>query len=60
MYSLVSLEMIKSFLLKFNIDFDLFNAFEQSVVICLCNIFFLLFWIFVLNIIYKIFVRIYK
>lgn len=60
MYSLVSLDMIIAFLLKFNIDFTLFSAFEQSIIICLCNIFFLLFWIFVLSFLYKIFVRLFK
>lgn len=57
MYTLISLDMIISFFQKFNIDFILFSSFEQSVLIVLCNIFFLLFIIFVLSLLYKIIVR---
>lgn len=57
MYTLISLEMITSFFQKFNIDFTTFTTFEQSVLIVLCNIFFLLFIMFVLSLFYKIIVR---
>ena len=57
MYTLISLEMITSFFQKFNIDFTIFTTFEQSVLIVLCNIFFLLFIMFVLSLLYKIIVR---
>lgn len=57
MYTLVSLDMIKAFLLKFEIDFTLFNSYEQAIVILLANIFFCLFWFFILYILYRILVR---
>ncbi len=57
MYTLISLEKIISFFEKFNIDFTQFTNFEQSILIVLCNILFILFWWFVLNLLYKIIVR---
>lgn len=57
MYTLINLETIIAFFAKFNIDFTLFSNFEQSIIIVLCNIFFLMFWAFILNLLYKILVR---
>lgn len=60
MYSIVNVGQVIDFLLKFNINFLELSAFEQSVVLLLSNIFYLLFIIFSLNFIYKIFCRIMR
>ena len=59
MFTLVSINMITSFLLKFNIDFTLFSPYEQAMIIILSNIFFCLFWFVILYVIYRILVRLF-
>ena len=60
MYSFLNVSQIIDFLLRFNINFLEVSSFEQSVVILLSNIFYLLFIIFVLSFVYKIFCRILR
>ena len=55
MYSFLNVEQIIDFLLRFNINFLELSPFEQSVVLLLSNIFYLLFIIFALSFIYKMF-----
>lgn len=58
MYSLVSLEKIISFFLKFGIDISLFTNFELSLLIILSNIFVAIFYILVFSLVYKIALKI--
>lgn len=58
MFVLVKKSEIIVFLAKYGIDFLTLSEFDQSVIILLSNIFFLLFWIFVISFVYKLFCRI--
>ena len=60
MYSFLDVGQIIDFLLRFNINFLELTSFEQSVVILLSNIFYLLFIIFVISFVYKMFCRIVR
>lgn len=60
MYSFVTVGQITSFLLNYNINFLTLSAYEQAVIIILSNIFFLLFIIFALAFVYKVFCRILR
>lgn len=57
MYSVVSKEVIVDFLSKYDIDYSLLSYSEQSVIIILSNILFLVFWAIVFYILYRVFKR---
>lgn len=57
MYSVVSKEAIVDFLSKYDIDYSLLSFSEQSVIIILSNILFLVFWAIVFYILYRAFKR---
>lgn len=58
MYILVSLEKIIYFFNQYGIDITLFSNFEVSVLVILCNIFILLFYIFMFIVIWKLIFKI--
>lgn len=58
MYTLVSLEKIISFFLKFGIDVSLFTDFQLSIVILLSNIFIVLFYMFSIYVLYKLVLKV--
>ena len=60
MYTLVKESEIILFLAKYGIEFLSLGAFEQAVIIVLCNIFYLLFWIFILTFSYKVICRVLR
>ena len=57
MYTVVSKEVIVDFLSKYDIDYSLLSFSEQSVIIILSNILFLVFWAIVFYILYRVFKR---
>lgn len=57
MYTVVSKEVIIDFLSKYDIDYSLLSYSEQSVIIILSNILFLVFWAIVFYILYRLFKR---
>lgn len=60
MYSVVSKEAIIDFLSKYDIDYSLLSYSEQSVIIILSNILFLIFWAVVFYIFYRLFKKILR
>lgn len=60
MYSVVSKEAIVDFLSKYDIDYSLLSFSEQSVIIILSNILFLVFWFIVFYIFYRLFKKILR
>lgn len=60
MYTFLSVGQITDFLLNFNINFLTLSSFEQAVVILLCNIFWFIFLVFVINFTYKFLCRIVR
>lgn len=60
MYSVVSKEAIIDFLSKYDIDYSLLSYSEQSVIIILSNILFLVFWFIVFYIFYRLFKKILR
>lgn len=60
MYSVVSKEAIIDFLSKYDIDYSLLSYSEQSVVVILSNILFLVFWAVVFYIFYRLFKKILR
>ena len=60
MYTLVKESEIVLFLAKYGIDFLSLGAFEQAIIIVLSNIFFLLFWIFIISFSYKVICRVLR
>jgi len=60
MYSVVSKEAIIEFLSKYDIDYSLLSYSEQSVIIILSNILFLVFWAVVFYIFYRLFKKILR
>lgn len=58
MYSVVSEQAIIKFLSNYGIDYSLLTLSEQSIVVILGNILFLLFWSVVFYILYRVFARI--
>lgn len=57
MYTVVSKDVIVDFLSKYDIDYSLLSYSEQSVIIILSNILFLVFWAIVFYILYRLFKR---
>lgn len=57
MYIFITLEKLQIFLLKFGLDISTFTNFEQSVVLILANIFFIICWYFVFRGFYFCWVR---
>lgn len=60
MYFLLKKEWIVSFLLNYGIDFEMLSLAEQSQVILLSHIFFLLFWFIVAYVLYRVFIRLFR
>lgn len=58
MYILVSLEKIALFFSKYNIDISLLSGYELSVIVILCNIFVLLFYLFIFYVVWHLIFRI--
>lgn len=58
MYTLISLEKITSFFIKFGIDISLFTDFQLSILILLSNIFMVLFYMFSIFVIYKLVLKV--
>lgn len=60
MYSVVSKDAIIDFLSKYDIDYSLLSYSEQSIIIILSNILFLIFWFIVFYIFYRLFKKILR
>jgi len=60
MYFFVNVDNITSFLDNFGIDFTSFTGYEQSIVILLSNILFIISLIFLVNFIYKLLCRVLR
>ena len=58
MYMLVSLEKIALFFSKYNIDISSLSGYELSVIVILCNIFILLFYLFLFYVVWHLIFRI--
>ncbi len=60
MYFLLKKEWIISFLLNYGIDFEALSLADQSQIIFLAHIFFLLFWFIVAYVLYRVFIRLFR
>lgn len=57
MFTLVSLEKIELFFAKYNINFTDLPIQDQAITIVLCNIYMILFYLFLFYVIYKVIYR---